>query len=107
MHGRAVIGQWTWGFGLWVLDSGLWLCRQGSTLVEPLGTRIAPTRACENVQVVARYIIENPVRAGLVKSALDYPFVGSQVYELKDLLASLPEPVAQRKAEHCWQRSLN
>jgi putative transposase len=39
---------------------------------------------------VARYIVENPVRAGLAKSVFDYPFVGSQVYELKDLVASLP-----------------
>jgi REP element-mobilizing transposase RayT len=39
---------------------------------------------------VARYIVENPVRAGIAKTAADYPFVGSQVYELKDLVASLP-----------------
>lgn len=39
---------------------------------------------------VARYIVENSVRGGLVKVVEDYPFVGSQVYELKDLIASLP-----------------
>jgi hypothetical protein len=39
---------------------------------------------------VARYIVENPVRAGLAKTVSEYPFVGSQVYELKDLIASLP-----------------
>jgi len=39
---------------------------------------------------VARYIIENPVRAGLAKTVVEYPFVGSQVYELSDLIASLP-----------------
>jgi putative transposase len=39
---------------------------------------------------VARYILENPVRAGLARTVLDYPFVGSQVYELKDLIESLP-----------------
>jgi putative transposase len=38
----------------------------------------------------ARYIVENPVRAGLVKAVSDYPFVGSRVYELKDVIASLP-----------------
>jgi putative transposase len=38
----------------------------------------------------ARYIIENPVRAGLAKTVFDYPFVGSEVYQLKDLVASLP-----------------
>jgi REP-associated tyrosine transposase len=39
---------------------------------------------------VARYIVENPVRAGLATTVSEYPFVGSQVYELKDLVASLP-----------------
>jgi hypothetical protein len=37
---------------------------------------------------VARYILANPVRAGLARSVEEYPFVGSLVYELKDLLAS-------------------
>ncbi len=40
--------------------------------------------------VAARYIIENPIRAGLAHTVFDYPFVGSQVYQLKDLVASLP-----------------
>ena len=44
----------------------------------------------ESTVRVARYIVENPVRAGLVKSVADYPFVGSELYELKDLIASLP-----------------
>jgi putative transposase len=48
-------------------------------------------RGDEKVQVVARYILENPVRAGLAKTVSEYPFVGSQVYELKDLLGTLPE----------------
>jgi putative transposase len=39
---------------------------------------------------VARYVVENPVRAGLVKTVSEYPFIGSQVYELKDLVRSLP-----------------
>ena len=39
--------------------------------------------------VVAKYILENPVPAGLVKRVEDYPFVGSLVYSLKDLLAGI------------------
>jgi putative transposase len=39
--------------------------------------------------VVARYIIENPIRAGLVQRVEDYPFVGSLVYTLADLLTGL------------------
>ena len=40
----------------------------------------------ETTQVVAAYVVGNPVRAGLVRRVLDYPFVGSFVYDLSDLL---------------------
>jgi putative transposase len=40
----------------------------------------------EITTVVARYILENPVRAGLVQSVEKYPYVGSKVYPLADLL---------------------
>jgi putative transposase len=39
---------------------------------------------------VARYIVENPVRAGLAKTVSEYPFVGSELCELKQLIESLP-----------------
>jgi putative transposase len=35
---------------------------------------------------VVRYIIENPVRAGLVKHVEDYPFVGSFMYTVREIL---------------------
>jgi putative transposase len=44
-------------------------------------------RASEAVEVAARYILWNPVRAGLVKRAEDYPFSGSQTHDVKDLMA--------------------
>jgi len=43
----------------------------------------------ELVLVVAKYILENPVRAGLVKRVEDYPFVGSLVYPLNELFAAI------------------
>ena len=39
--------------------------------------------------VAARYILEKPIRAGLVERVEDYPFVGSLVYPLNHLLAGL------------------
>jgi REP element-mobilizing transposase RayT len=45
----------------------------------------------EKMHVIARYILENPVRAGLAKTVLEYPFLGSQVYQVKDLLDGLPQ----------------
>ena len=43
----------------------------------------------ERSLVVARYILANPVRAGLVQRIEDYPFIGSLVYPLKQLLVDL------------------
>lgn len=45
----------------------------------------------EKVHAVARYILENPVRAGLAATVMDYPFLGSQRYDVRELLASLPD----------------
>ena len=41
---------------------------------------------------VARYIIENPERAGLVHSPHDYPFLGSTMYTIGQILEAV-----------CWQ----
>jgi putative transposase len=63
--------------------------KYGNRLWQPWGYERV-LRDDEATSVVARYIVENPVRAGLVASVLEYPFVGSQIYGLKDLIASLP-----------------
>ena len=41
--------------------------------------------------VVARYILLNPVRAGLVTDARDYPFSGSMTYSIEEILDALAE----------------
>jgi putative transposase len=46
-------------------------------------------REDEETRTAARYILENPVRANLVADVRDYPFAGSLVYELEDLIFSL------------------
>ncbi len=46
-------------------------------------------RTEELTLVVARYILDNPVRTGLVERVEDYPFVGSQVYSLAELLEGI------------------
>jgi REP element-mobilizing transposase RayT len=38
---------------------------------------------------VARYILENPVRGGLVARVEDYPFAGSMVYPIAEILAAV------------------
>ena len=46
-------------------------------------------RDSEQTFVVARYILENPVRAGLVATIEEYPFAGSFMYTLPELIASV------------------
>jgi putative transposase len=43
----------------------------------------------EPTLVVARYILNNRVRAGLVSRVEDYPYVGSEVYTLSELLDAI------------------
>ena len=43
----------------------------------------------EDLLPVARYILENPVRAGLVDRVDDYPFSGSRVYAIADILEAV------------------
>ena len=47
-------------------------------------------------QIVARYIVENPIRAGLVRRIEDYPYVGSLEYSLADLVEGVTRPAERR-----------
>jgi putative transposase len=44
-------------------------------------------RQDEDAVQTARYILDNPVRAGLARHPLEYPFVGSGIWKMHDLLA--------------------
>ena len=46
-------------------------------------------RSEDDAKAVARYIIENPVRAGLATHPSQYPYVGSDMWTLEELLASV------------------
>jgi len=46
-------------------------------------------RAEEDTFAVARYLLCNPVRAGLVESPEEYPFLGSLTMSVSDLLESV------------------
>ena len=43
----------------------------------------------EDTMLVAQYILANPVRAGLVKEPMEYPFLGSGTMDVRDLLESV------------------
>lgn len=46
-------------------------------------------RADEEHLSIARYIFENPVRAGLVKDAREYPWLGSDRFSVEEILSVL------------------
>ena len=46
-------------------------------------------RRQDDARPIALYILDNPVRAGLVRHPSEYPYLGSGVWELKDLLYGL------------------
>jgi REP element-mobilizing transposase RayT len=49
-------------------------------------------RKDESTVSVVRYIIDNPVRAGLVLNPGDYPYSGSGVLGMADLIESVRKP---------------
>ena len=46
----------------------------------------------ERSEIVAKYIVEHPIRAGLVRRVEDYPHVGSLEYSLADLVEGVTWP---------------
>ena len=46
-------------------------------------------RRSEDAKSIARYIVNNPVRAELVLSPSDYPYLGSDVWEIEELVGSI------------------
>ena len=47
----------------------------------------------ETSLVTARYILNNPVRAGLVANPEEYPFLGSKTHRVADLLDAVQDGV--------------
>ena len=43
-------------------------------------------RRDEDVGDIARYILWNPVRAGLVRTPAEYPYIGSDVWSIEELI---------------------
>jgi putative transposase len=58
--------------------------RAGSRLWQP-GYHEQVLRDDEHLQAVVRYVLENPVRADLVRHPREYPHLGSDVWTLEEL----------------------
>jgi putative transposase len=46
-------------------------------------------RADDDVKPLVKYLLENPVRAGIVKHPTEYPHLGSDRYSLEDLFETV------------------
>jgi len=46
-------------------------------------------RGNEDTLAVARYIVANPLRAGLATHVFDYPFLGSDTHSLQEIVAAV------------------
>ena len=64
-----------------------WSQRTGSRLWQK-GYWDRVLRPNDNPLSIARYIVENPVRARLVADVRDYPYSGSQRYELEHIMTA-------------------
>ena len=42
----------------------------------------------ESTEAIARYVLENPIRAGLARSVGEYPFAGSDLYDARAILSA-------------------
>jgi REP-associated tyrosine transposase len=67
----------------------------GASLWQP-GYHERILRSDEASENVARYILENPIRAGLSKELGEYPYAWSDVYDLEGLLTLWEDPAGSR-----------
>jgi REP element-mobilizing transposase RayT len=65
--------------------SGYQFARATGTRLWDKGYYDRVLRDSEATEAVAQYILSNPVRAGLVASVADYPFLGSSIVDISRL----------------------
>jgi putative transposase len=87
---RRLVSSWKQRTGF------AWSRLQGSKLWQH-GYWERVVRDDEDIVAIARYVIENPVRAGLVREAADYPLSGSTAYTIEQINAAV-------QMHYRWQR---
>lgn len=64
--------------------SGFWMSRNESTGEWQKGSYDHILRKEEDLETHVRYILNNPVRRGIVENWKDYPFKGSTIYDFEE-----------------------
>ena len=61
-------------------------------MADRYGRRVTTNASYDRAKMcalVARYLLNNPVRAGLVMSPIDYPYLGSDRWSVTELIDAL------------------
>ena len=79
-------------------DAGQWCrtFRRHRAFIDSERVDLTSTQILRAAHDVARYIVENPIRAGLATNVRDYPFIGSSVYTVAEILDGLRMSGADR-----------
>ncbi len=89
LEGRSPTSDLRRLVGCWKQETGYWFSRgAGKSLWLP-GYHDLVLRDNQATVNAVRYVLENPVRAGLARRIGEYPFAGSEVYteaELRELV---------------------
>jgi putative transposase len=86
LRGRSATVDLSRLIAAWRQDTGFsWSLRSGRRLWQR-GCWDRTLRADDDLLPIARYVLENPVRAGLVADPRDYPWSGSNEYTIEEIL---------------------
>jgi putative transposase len=88
VHGEAESANCKSFISLAKQYSGYYYMKQFSDVLWQRYSYERTLRKEEQSVAVARYILENPVRAKIVENVLNHKFAGSLICDLKDLIAS-------------------
>jgi REP element-mobilizing transposase RayT len=89
MAGRTRASNCKHAFEAFKYESGLWLARHGAIGAWQKDYHDHILRESEDWLSYARYILGNPVRAGLVATGYEYAGSGSSLYSVRDLVDGL------------------
>jgi len=85
LEGKAPHADLCRAVSRWKQQTGYeWLSRKRGRLWQP-GFHDRVLREADDTRAVVAYILQNPVRAGLVKRAGDYPWTGSARFTIAEL----------------------
>jgi len=80
-YGAALDADFTAFVKAFKQRSGYWYASRFGRRLWQAGYYDRILRSDEATEAVARYVLENPIRAGLARELGEYPFAGSGLYE--------------------------